>query len=241
MRLRRKPPRGNVRRVTSTGQNMCGVITNKAGHTVQFESFLERVLLLQFERDKSVIDYRSQPVTFTFTDEQQRERKYTPDFLVERQGGAVEIHEVTLVERQRQARIREREREAGIICSKKGWEYRVHTEQTLPKDTEITNLLALYPYRLKKYKHEGIAQVLREYLLPNRSRSLVECVKELVQAFSLPESTVFEALCHLLWEDEIATDLHTLLIVDCSFNPRAKAWLSCRAGKQSGIDQEVQG
>jgi len=220
---------------------MCGVITNKAGHTVQFESFLERVLLLQFERDKSVIDYRSQPVTFTFTDEKQRERKYTPDFLVERQGGAVEIHEVTLVERQGQARIREREREARIICNKKGWEYRVHTEQTLPQHTEITNLLALYPYRLKKYRHEGLAQALREYLTPNGSGTLAECMGGVVQALSLPESTVFEALCHLLWEDDIATDLHTLLIVDCRFNPRAKAWLPYRAGQQSEIDREVQG
>lgn len=107
MRLRRKPPRGNVRRVISTGQNMCGVITNKAGHTVQFESFLERILLLQFERDKSVMDYRSQPITFTFTDEKKRERNYTPDFLVERQGSAIEIHEVTLVERRGHPRIRE--------------------------------------------------------------------------------------------------------------------------------------
>jgi len=39
MGLKRKPPEANIRRVRSTGQNICGVITNKADRRVQFEVF----------------------------------------------------------------------------------------------------------------------------------------------------------------------------------------------------------
>ncbi len=35
MGLKRKPPLDNLRRVRSTGQHLCRVITNKAGHPVR--------------------------------------------------------------------------------------------------------------------------------------------------------------------------------------------------------------
>ena len=56
MSLKRKPPLGDVRRVRSMGLNLPGVTTNKNGHTVQFESFAERILLILFERDKKVLE-----------------------------------------------------------------------------------------------------------------------------------------------------------------------------------------
>ena len=69
MGLKRRPPEGDVRRVVSMGQNLRGVITNKENYTVQFESFAERTLLLLFERDRTILNYRSQPETFEFTDQ----------------------------------------------------------------------------------------------------------------------------------------------------------------------------
>ena len=153
MSLKRKPPLGDVRRVRSMGLNLPGVTTNKNGHTVQFESFAERILLVLFERDKTVLDYRSQPETFEFTDQDKKIRRYTPDFKVWRADGTIEIHEVTRTERQEQLRISEREAGARKICQERQWKYIVHTEQTLPQETEATNLLALLRYRLKAYAH----------------------------------------------------------------------------------------
>ena len=98
MSIKRKPPEGDVCRVTSMGLNLPGVTTNKSGHTVQFESFAERILLLLFERDKTVLDYRSQPETFEFTDRDKKLRRYTSDFKVWKIDGAIEIHEVTRTE-----------------------------------------------------------------------------------------------------------------------------------------------
>jgi hypothetical protein len=232
MRLRRKPPKGNVRRVTSIGRNLRGVFTNKAGHPVQFESFQERALTLLFERDSSIKDYRSQPLTIAFTDQDKRERKYTPDFLVRRRNDAIEIHEVTLTERQKHTRSREREEAAKRVCQTKGWKYIVHTEQSLPQETEVANLLALLPFRLTRYAHKDIAEALQEHLSQTISDSLSGCSISIAQRLSLPESTVFGTLCHLLWTEEISADLRSLLlIIDCAFNPAVKIWLPKKEGK----------
>jgi hypothetical protein len=226
MRLRRKPPKDNVRRVTSIGRNLRGVFTNKAGHTVQFESFQERILTILFERDRSVKDYRSQPLTITFTDQDKRDRRYTPDFLVHRRNDAIEIHEVTITERQERERSREREQEAKKICKKKGWKYVVHTEHTLPQETEVANLLALLPYRLTKYAHEAIAEAIYEHLSRTTSDSLSGSMPSIAHRLGLPESMVFGTFCHLLWTEEISADLRSLLlIIDCAFNPAVMVWL----------------
>lgn len=232
MRLRRKPPKGNVRRVTSIGRNLRGVITNKAGHPVQFESFQERILTLLFERDSNIKDYRSQPFTISFTDQDKKERKYTPDFLVRRHNDSIEIHEVTLTERQERTSSREREQAAKKVCKEKVWKYMVHTEKTLPQETEVANLLALLPYHLMKYAHEGVATALREHLSRTTSDSLSGCSQDIAQRLGLPESTVFGAICHLLWTEEISADLRSLLlIIDCAFNPAVKIWLPEKEGK----------
>lgn len=232
MYLKRNPPKGNVRRVTSIDRNLRGVFTNKAGHPVQIESFEERILTLQFERDRSVKDYRSQPLTITFTDQDKRERKYTPDFAVWRNNNAIEIHEVTIAERRKLAHSREREKEAKKVCKKRGWKYVVHTEHTLPQETEVANLLALLPYRLMKYAHEGVATALREHLSRTISDSLSGCSKGIAQRLDLAESTVFGTICHLLWTEEISADLRSvLLIIDCAFNPAVRVWLPERRGK----------
>jgi len=153
MSFRRKPPAGNVRRVRSNGQNLRGVITNKSGRLVQFESWLERALILRLDRDPSVWDYQSQPERFHFTDEQGRSRSYTPDFKVWRRG-QIEIHEVTLSRRRMRPDLQRRETAARRICSDRGWSYILHTEQTLPQPGELANLLALAGYRPTIYANE---------------------------------------------------------------------------------------
>ncbi len=233
MRLRRKPPKGNVRRVTSIDRNLRGVFTNNIGQTVQFESFEERILSLQFQRDRSIKDFRSQPFTFTFTDENKNERKYTPDFIVWRTDNSIEIHEVTVTERRERSQSREREKAAQKICQEKGWKYIVHTEHTLPQETEVANLLALLPYRLMRYAYEGVGEAVRMHLSSTPCASLSGCSKSISCRLDLSEATVFRALCHLLWRGDISADLRSqLLIIDCSFNPAVKIWLPNKEGRE---------
>jgi hypothetical protein len=225
MGLKRRPPEGDVRRVGSMGQNLRGVITSKTGQTVQFESFAERTLLLLFERDQTVLNYRSQPETFVFTDQKKKLRKYTPDFKVWRTDGSIEIHEVTRTERQEHLRIRERERGAEIICRERHWKYIVHTEQTLPEPTEVANLLALLRYRISAYAHDGIATSTRGYLQQNGTVPLQKCLEDVARHLSMPSSIAFAPLCHLLWHEELSTNLQKLLIFENAFTPQAQIWL----------------
>ncbi|QBD76330.1 hypothetical protein EPA93_10050 [Ktedonosporobacter rubrisoli] len=74
MALKRKPPRGNIRRVAPIDTNLRYSITSKADETVQCESFQERKLTLLFDRDPTIQEYRSQPLQFTFTDTQHKTR-----------------------------------------------------------------------------------------------------------------------------------------------------------------------
>lgn len=225
MALKRKPPEGDVRRVTSMGLNLPGVTTNKNGHTVQFESFAERILLVLFERDKTVLDYRSQPETFEFTDRDKKLRRYTPDFKVWRADGTIEIHEVTRTERQEQPRMSEREAGARKICQDRQWKYIVHTEQTLPQTTEATNLLALLRYRLKIYGHSSVIAAVQEHLRQNSLVHLQRCAEYVARRLNMAEPVIFATLCHLLWHGELCTDLQRLLIFDNAFMPGATVWL----------------
>ncbi len=95
MTFKRKPPSGNVRRIAPIEGNLRYTITGKADQTVQCESFQERKLTLLFDRDPSIRTYVSQPERLTYLDAAGKTRTYTPDFMVWRVTGEIEIHEVT--------------------------------------------------------------------------------------------------------------------------------------------------
>lgn len=58
-----------LRFISDQNKNIRGVITNKTGRTVQYESFNEFKLTLILEKDPTVLDYISQPETFEFFDD----------------------------------------------------------------------------------------------------------------------------------------------------------------------------
>ena len=226
MTLKRKPPGGNVRRVAPIGNNLRYAITSKADETVQCESFQERKLTLLFDRDPTVQEYRSQPERFAFTDIQGTSRTYVPDFIVWRMSGEVEIHEVTLASRRDKFSIQEREKAAHKICQQRGWQYVVHTEETLPQATEEANLLALYRYRPTIYANEAVTAAIHQRLSRDERKAVRLLITELASALSLPTPTVTSALCHLLWHRIIDTDLTSrLLFVNAALAPYVQVWL----------------
>jgi hypothetical protein len=230
MSLKRKPPDGNVRRVRSNRHNLCGVITNKAGRLVQFESWLERALILRLDRDPEVLDYQSQPESFEFIDEHGQQRSYTPDFKVWRRDGTIEIHEVTLSQRRVRSNIRRRERAGRKLCQERGWHYVVHTEQSLPGGSELANLLALGGYRPPSYANQAVTQAAYGYLAVGQSLGLKELVGQIKQALNLPEGQVTAGLCHLLWHGELATDLNQLLFDQSAIVPGVRVWMVSKEG-----------
>ena len=216
MSVKRKPPEGNVRRVVSTGQNVRGTMTNKVGRVVQFESFAERSLLLRLDRDATVTDYISQPETFHYDDAAGHPHRYTPDFMVWRRDGAIEIHEVTLTMRQTQPQLVLRQTMAETICQSRQWRYVVHTEKTLPSGTELANLLALFRYRPTAYAYPSLTERITVLLGDQQSMMWLE-LSTVLQAwseFSLAEITA--ALCHRLWHGSLSADLNRLILVNAA-------------------------
>ncbi len=226
MALKRKPPAGNVRRVAPIGNNLRYTIASKANETVQCESFQERKITLLFDRDPTVQEYRSQPERFAFTDSQGQPRTYTPDFIVWKITGEVEIHEVTLTSRQDRESIAEREKAARDICQQRGWRYVVHTEKTLPQATEEANLLALYRYRPTIYYNLAVEAYVSARLCNGERAELRSLIEEVTRTLSLPQPTIISALCHLLWHQVIKTDLrHTLLFVNAALAANIEVYL----------------
>ncbi len=225
MSLKRKPPAGNVRRVRSTGQNIRGVITNKIGRLVQFESWLERALTLRLDRDPEVLDYGSQPETFEFIDEQGQARTYTPDFIVWRRSGAVEIHEVTMSRRRLRPDMHRREEAARQICQGRGWRYIVHTEQSLPQGSELANLLALAGYRPTSYANEVVTRTAFEQLEQSQMMALDRLVQQIGPELNLSQGQVTAALCHLLWSGDLLADFEQLLFDEGAIIPGVCVWI----------------
>ena len=137
MSFKRRPPTGNVRLVHSNSTSIRGVVTNKAGRTVQFESWLERSLLLRLDRDPRVKDYGSQPEVFQFVDDIGNDHTYVPDFIVWRLDGGIEIHEVSTSHHQARPEAQRRMEAARQICHARAWRYLVHDEKDLPQGSEL--------------------------------------------------------------------------------------------------------
>ena len=208
MTFKRKPPSGNVRRVAPIGGNLRYTVTGKTDQTIQCESFQERKLTLLFDRDPGIRTYVSQPERFTYLDSSGKTHTYTPDSMVWRDTGEIEIHEVTLTSRQNTSSIQEREKAARKICKERGWRYIVHTEATLPQATEEANLLALARYRPAAYANQEVASDVESRLVDASSPVFFHTlVTQMTHALQLQEALVVSALCHLLWHGKLETDL----------------------------------
>jgi hypothetical protein len=227
MTFKRKPPSGNIRRVAPIGGNLRYTVTGKADQTIQCESFLERKLTLRFDRDPSIRTYVSQPEQFPYVDTQGKTHTYTPDFMVWRITGEVEIYEVTLTSRRNQSRLVEREKAARQICKERGWQYVVHTEATLPQPTEEANLLALARYRPTAYARPDVTCFVKAHL-PNMPSPVLfhTLITEVTQHLHLPEALVVPTLCHLLCQGVLEIDLcHQLIFQDARPRVSLLVWL----------------
>lgn len=224
MSLKREPPSGNVRRVISLGDNIRGVTTNKRGHLVQFESEQERKLILLLERDATVADYRSQPETFQFLDDQGHQRHYTPDFQVWRTNGLIELHEVTLTSRRASHEsLQQREEIAQAICHERGWRYVVHTDQTLPAAQEYANLDCLSAFRAATCSNNAHRAWWIEQLAGKGPLHPLAVLASAPSEFE--PGSLLNTLYHLLWHGTLQMEWGQPLFGRDDFHPDARIWL----------------
>jgi hypothetical protein len=200
------------------------VTTNKCGRLVQFESEQERKLILLLERDVTVVDFMSQPETLTFVTDDGRTRQYTPDFQVWRKNGQIELHEVTIEQRQEKQSSQQRETGAREVCQQRGWTYHVHTDKTLPTGYEYANLDVLAPFRASIYAHGGLASW---WLAQLRGYGQIHPQTILRQATTLDTgSQRLNTLYHLLWHNQVQMDWNTPFLWRGAFHPNTRIWLA---------------
>lgn len=225
MAWKRKPPPNNVRRVASIGKNIRGVTTNKCGRLVQFESEQERKLILLLEKDTGVTDFISQPETLFYADEQGKQHRYTPDFQVWYDDGRIALHEVTIAQRQQtRANLVQRTAAAQAICQQRGWQYCLHTEETLPTGIEYANLDFLSPYRAQTYAQPESIDWWLSYMAGQDHVSVQMAVYQ-----SPPEYTtgiLLNGLYHMLWHGQVQMNWQRPFIHQGALHPAATVWLA---------------
>lgn len=222
--MKRKPPAQNVRRVRAIAGNMRYSVVNKCLRTIQCESFQEYKLVLLLERDRTVKEYVSQPVQLTYRNTKGHEASYTPDFQVWHTDETVALHEVTVQNRRSKDTQIQREEAARTICQEHGWQYVVHTEETLPEGSELANLQLLFGFRASGMANPAIAQSILRLLFVMEKYSLLEVVRQLQLATGHSTSQVMPAILHLIWHGELQIDWHQLLFQDASPHPAACIW-----------------
>lgn len=208
--MKRKPPLDNVRRVRSFAGNLVGVTTNKAGRTVQMESQQESALCLLLDRDPNVKDYISQFKQFSYQDEQYKVHTYTPDYFVWTHEGQDEVHEVTVTSRDTQ----QRDKAAREICEENNWKFVRHDETTLPKSTELANLIFLRGFYPLVYRNDLVAQAIFQVLRERESIAFEEMLSNLTDSLPLSQGVILPAIYHLLWRGELAFDMTRFLLSD---------------------------
>jgi hypothetical protein len=228
MALKRRPPTGNVRRVQAIGNNTRFTLVSKSGRSIQCESFEERKLVLLLERDRTVKDYLSQPEILTFVDKHGKHHRYVPDFKVWYIDSSVALHEVTIEERRQQKpSLVEREEAGRLICEAKSWNYIVHTEQVLPKDTELANLLHAYSFRPSSYRNASVVEAIQEQFRIQAGPILINhLIETLSDDLNVQRAVVRATLFHMLWHMELETDWKAGLLVESAYvASKARVWL----------------
>lgn len=219
--MRRNPPHGSVRRPEIRGTNTRGVFTSKTGRSVQFESEAEWALLLHLDRDPTVQEYRTWPHTFQVAhpDGQQRPQAYTPQCMVWRHDGGVEIHRIVRPE-QWTPGGRVRGDELGPhLCRTRGWTYVPHRAEQLIDPTPFANLQALVRYRPRAYAQPAITPLIPQLIPADSVRPFDAVVADIAATLLLSPSNIHAALCHLIWHDVLWIDMNRLLLIHGAVAP----------------------
>jgi len=180
-------------------------------------------------RNQDVRDYLSQPEQLQYIDSTGKPHCYTPDFKVWHIDGRTSLHEVTLTKRLDLPQIQQRHTAAGLICAGRDWKFHIHTEQNLPKSSELANLLALWMYRSTRYGHPDISQAIQQTLGHSECR-LYALVMNIHHQHGFSVAQIVSSLYHQLWHSQVEMDWQTLFFQDAVPNPETKLWVSQKAG-----------
>lgn len=245
MSFRRRPPKDNVMRVVPHGTSIRGVLTNKCGRTVQYGSFGERRLIYLLEQDKSVADYSSRPEVIEYKGQSGAMQTYVPHFIVWRRDGTLEWHHVgshsvlgqndKQTGRASQPKLHDGYAAATEICTERGWQFVLHSNDDLPKDALLSNLQSLECFEPTGYRHPDVALHILFHLGSGEKMYFQTLIQQIADASGQLRPTVAETVYHMLWHGQLEADMEKLLFRDGDITPRTPIWLHTSVSTQSEV------
>ncbi|MBM7842181.1 TnsA endonuclease N-terminal domain-containing protein [Herpetosiphon giganteus] len=198
-----------TRKVRNREGNIIGAFPSlKNGHTVHYESTIERDLLFFLEFDQTVLRYELQPMVITGPDSEGKQRSYTPDVLITRKSGR------ELIECKPASRLEDdhtkRQIALGVTwCEANDCDYIVITDADLRVGSQLANLKLLWRYARMApplFIVEHIRQLL--FQIPE-GKSLSALAQRLLDGGVSP--TPVATIYHLIFHHILAADIHQAL------------------------------
>lgn len=190
-----------ARKITNRGsKKVIGKFPSlKANTSIVWESQLERDYIYLLEIDPDVLTYQGQPFTIVY-DNRDKRRKYTPDFLVERNGFR-QVVEVKPESKVKEFSHTNRFRQAANFCLTHNLEFVVVTEKTIRVQPRLDNIKLLHKYARVAVPWHGYADCL-DYFDSVETSTLLEAEKKLKA-----KGITYSCLLRLLWSGFFLTDL----------------------------------
>ncbi len=174
----------------------------KNNKEVQFESSLERDFIYLLEMDWIIDSYYEQPVTIYFTDSENKQRTYTPDFLFywhyrfSSQGSKPVLVEIKYEKdlEKKSLEYQPKFNAAEEFCEVNGYEFKVLTEKDI-RTEYLENCKFLYRYKKNIFDHNHPDIQL---LLKNMCDLVCTTPRELIQISARDKFKQME-LIHYMW------------------------------------------
>lgn len=179
-----------VRRIPKSYRSVTGLVaSNKLQRMAEFESSLERDLILLIEFDLNVNYYEEQPLVINYVDSDGQEHSYTPDIFVKYRNDIApakwmlpSLYEV----KYRQdlfanwKELKPKYRAARAYAKAKGWKFYIITEQEI-RTPYLQNAKFLLPYRRLSFdwsEQEFLLGRLKDMRETNPEALMLACYKE---------------------------------------------------------------
>lgn len=165
-------------------------------NTVYFESLLEQDYIFLLETNPNVLSYSSQPITINYL-LYEKERSYTPDFLVTTKNG-IDIVEVKI--KSKIPKYDELFSSVIPIFKSKDWNFKVMTEEFIREQPRLNNAKLLYRYSNSSITPDQYAECLS--IMRNHEFISISDLQSLLSQKGIPSYVPF----YLLFRGEFDYD-----------------------------------
>lgn len=199
-----------VRKIPKSYRNVTGISASpKSIGQAMFESPLERDMLALLELDSSVERFEVQPITITWVDESDKQRKYTPDVLVhyyspDRKPLLYEIKPRDAI-RKHWGDLKPKFKAAIAFAKQNGWKFKIITDTEI-RTPRLENTKFLLPYARRGPQSGTDMDILDAQLSDIRLSTPSNLLKSIYQD-EYNQAKLIPTLWYLIATHQVGVDL----------------------------------